>query len=846
MPLPGFILQMMFRILFLVPVFLFSGLPLRAAHSLPASEILHELKKLNTVATVMYIAAHPDDENTRLLSWLANEKRVRTVYLSLTRGDGGQNLIGSEQGEMLGLIRTEELLAARRTDGAEQCFSSALDFGYSKNPEETFRFWDREKVLADVVFAIRRYKPDIIICRFPSTGEGGHGHHTASAILAEQAFDMAGDPAKFPEQLMQTEVWQPLRLLWNTFNFGGNNTTSPDQLQVDVGGYNPLLGKSYGEIAALSRSCHKSQGFGSALQRGSQTEFFKLIKGRPCSKDIFEGINTSWSRLQNSKDIQTRLNAIIRGFSSADPAASVPAMVELYAVFRNRINQKQVLSPADGYQYQVLRIAIQRLKTIIAASAGLWLETTAADYRLIQGQSYTLNAQVLLRSRVSVALEHVYVLGEELLPDSMRSVRLVQDKPIAISRKSILKPQLDYSMPYWLDKSAKNRKQVFALQPDMPVSEWWQMAEYILTINGEVFNYTLPLSHKSVDPVKGELHRPLEVLPDVTVTPSENNLVLCSNKPYTLQYRIRANRDGIKGRFFLSGAQGCRYKDSASEFSLSQKGDEVLIEVEISACEEGYEGFLEGHAEVDGKDFTLGIREFAYEHIPKRFVLFDNEVRIRRISVQTGITRVAYIAGAGDQVSVCLKQLGMEVSMLKPEDLPLTDLSRYDAIVTGVRAYNTSETLVKNQKFLLDYVEKGGRLLVQYNTNSRVGPLQTEIGPYKFNISRNRVTDENSEFEFISDTIRVLNLPNKITAEDFKGWVQERGVYFATEQDSAYACVLKLKDPGENWQNGSILMAPYGKGYFVYTGLSFFRQLPAGVPGAFRLFVNLISQPLKP
>jgi LmbE family N-acetylglucosaminyl deacetylase len=315
-----------------ISLLLLLGHNLFAQNSAPATagEILLGLQKLNTTGAVLYIAAHPDDENTRLLAWLANERKLRTGYLSLTRGDGGQNLIGKEQGEMLGLLRTQELLAARRTDGAEQFFTRANDFGFSKNPDETFSIWDRDSVLADVVWTIRKFRPDVIICRFPTTGEGGHGHHTGSAILASEAFEAAGDPKRFPHQLAYVSTWQPKRLFWNTFNFGTTNTTSPDQLKVDAGVYNSLLGKSYGEIAAESRSFHKSQGFGTAKSRGEALEYFKQLKGDSVKSDLFEGIDQSWSRMPQAAKIGRLTAAAVKSFRPLNPEASVPQLVTIY------------------------------------------------------------------------------------------------------------------------------------------------------------------------------------------------------------------------------------------------------------------------------------------------------------------------------------------------------------------------------------------------------------------------------------------------------------------------------------------------------------------------------------
>ena len=358
--------------------------------------IEQNFKKLNVLGSVLYVAAHPDDENTRLLAYFAQEKHYRTGYLSLTRGDGGQNLIGNEQGELLGLIRTQELLAARRVDGAEQFFSRANDFGFSKGPGETLRIWDKEKVLSDVVWVIRKFRPDVIICRFPTTGEGGHGHHTASAILAQEAFTAAADPKRFPEQLKYVQVWQAKRLLWNTFNFGSVNTTNPDQFKVDVGGYNPILGKGYGEIAAESRSNHKTQGFGSAKTRGDAVEYFKTILGDAPKADLMDGVNTTWGRTGN-ETIGDDIAAINRNLDPEHPDKSVPKLVSLLG----RVEKVQDVYWRD--------LKTKELSEQIAACAGLWVECYSAAPVYAVGDLIPVNMQIILRSKTNVKLDIIHL-----------------------------------------------------------------------------------------------------------------------------------------------------------------------------------------------------------------------------------------------------------------------------------------------------------------------------------------------------------------------------------------------------------------------------------------------------
>ncbi len=804
-----------------------------------SSAILHSLQKLNTLGSVLYIAAHPDDENTRLLAYLANERKYRTAYLSITRGDGGQNLIGSEQGDMLGLIRTEELLAARRTDGAEQWFTRAVDFGYSKNPEETFRFWNRELVLEDVVYAIRKFRPDVIITRFPTTGEGGHGHHTASAMLAIQAFDMAGDPTKFPDQVAVLGVWQPKRLFWNTFNFGSTNTTGPGQLKLDVGGYNPLLGKSYGEIAAMSRTCHKSQGFGSAMQRGSQIEYFKQLRGDSVKSDIFEGISSGWGRILKKDFISKQISTCISKFDPSAPEKSIKALAGIY-----RSLDRIAPNRDNDIRYWV-NLKQMELKQILLDCAGVWIETIAKDYSYVSGQYAEFNTQVIMRNPADVRL--LWVRTKAFIThgshiDSVLNTSLLHNKPFNYSMRCLVGNRTEeYNSPYWLN----DWHSIYVEHSGQPESPVRFPFEYGFRIGGIDIIVEGEGRYKYTDPVKGEIYRQVEHLPPATVNPDIETMVLNSSEVKSLFFRVKANADSIRGSLLITADKTCQFDIVKPDFYLKKKGDETLIEVKVMVQDPIYEGTLHASLLIGGRTYFESIRRIEYDHITYRFVLSPADVKVLRFDLKTGNALIGYIPGAGDEVQSCLKQLGYRVETLTDEMLKNANLSAYAAIVCGVRAFNTNTDLPLYHDQLMKYVAAGGRLIVQYNTNSRVGPIQSNIGPYKFTISRNRVTDENAEVKFLDDSAAILNYPNKITPNDFNGWVQERGIYFATETDSTYRFVFAMRDPGEKDQNGSLIWTPYGKGVFVYTGLAFFRQLPAGVPGAYRLFVNLLSMPVK-
>lgn len=820
----------LFAFLYLSKSFLFAqnNPPLNSA------DIVQGLKKLNTVGSVLYVAAHPDDENTRLLAYLANEKKYRTGYLSLTRGDGGQNLIGKEQGEPLGLIRTQELLAARRVDGAEQFFTRANDFGFSKNPEETFSIWNKDSILADVVLTIRRFKPDVIVCRFPTTGEGGHGHHTASAILALEAFDAAADPKRFPEQLKYTEVWQAKRIFWNTFNFGTTNTTAPNQLKIDVGAYNPLIGKSYGEIAADSRSNHKSQGFGSAKQRGSVVEYFKLLKGDSVKAELLEGITTNWTRFKGQEKIQKMIDDCIKKFNPQSPENSVPDIVAIY---------KQIQS-IDESNTQLSYWKKQKLKeaeVILLSCSGFWIEATAADYIGIPGQDVAITAQIVNRNSNTITLNSVSYLQS----DTSTSLTLKPNELYTFKRKEKLGENLLFSNPYWLNE--KHDIGTYKVSgPSLigkPENESATKIAFQITIQDLHLKIERPLVYKFTDPVKGEIYRPYEILPPATVTIPEKVFVFTDIAPRTIAITVKANAANVNGTLLLKGTEGWNISIKNPEFKLANKGDEIIIEATIIANKGAKDGKLEASINVNNTAYHKSIKRIEYDHIPYQFILSDAEAGLVNIDLKKTGVNIGYIPGAGDDVPACLKQIGYNVTVLTDELLSNEDLSKYSAIISGVRAYNTNDRLQIHYNKLMEYMKNGGNLIVQYNTNNRIGPVLAKIGPYPFTISRDRVTNEKAEVKFSNEKHSALNFPNTITQKDFEGWVQERGIYFATEIDKQYETIFTMNDPNEKASDGSLIIGKYGKGNFVYTGLVFFRELPAGIPGAYRLFVNLLSLP---
>jgi LmbE family N-acetylglucosaminyl deacetylase len=801
--------------------------------SFPTSgDIYLGLKKLNVLGSVLYIAAHPDDENTRLLTYFSKDKLYRTGYLSLTRGDGGQNLIGEEQSVELGLIRTQELLAARRIDGAEQFFTRAFDFGYSKSPEETFTKWDREKILSDVVWVIRNFQPDVIVTRFPTTGEGGHGQHTASAILAVEAFRAAGDAKRFPDQLTYVQPWQAKRIVWNAFNLGTGNTSAADPLKIDVGGFNPVLGKSYGEIAAESRSQHKSQGFGVARTRGEAMEYFRTLAGDQSATDLVD-IPTDWSRVKGGESVAQLIQATTASFDFLQPHKAVPQLVKVYKAIK--------ALPPSYWQAQKLK----EVQGLIEAASGLWLEAVTTQPSVVQGDSLQFNFVMNNRLGSDINLKRIQVNGF----DTSVASPLATNKNVTIARKVMVPSSKEITQPYWLRETMKEgyyevTNQKLIGEPDVEKSF---TVNYLLSIAGEDFLVKRPLQYKFTDPVKGEIYQPVFVLPPATVSLQPSVLLLQQKgqkKPLDLYLTAQKNLVGTAAPHIRSAAIDST-KSSVPIAIPARSSQAFTFLVGSEGLGFKKEDKVFGSVAVRNKGSEtvayLSMRSIHYDHIPSINYFFGSAVKVMNMDLKTEGKRLGYIVGAGDKVPEALEQMGYEVTLLTNKELSRNNLQQFDAIVSGVRAYNTNEWLNAHYEKLMKYVENGGNLVVQYNTSNQIGPIRAKMGPFNFDISRTRITDENATVTFLKPEHPVLNFPNKITQDDFKGWVQERSIYQADSWDNNYEAVLQMNDPGEAPNNGSLIIARHGKGFFTYTGLVFFRELPAGVPGAYRLLANIIA-----
>lgn len=814
-----------FCLLLFLPLFSWAQAP----HQPDAAEIKQKLNKLNFLGSVLYVAAHPDDENTRIITYMSKGRLAETAYLAMTRGDGGQNLIGPEIRDELGVIRTQELLAARRIDGGRQFFTRANDFGFSKSADETFRIWGKDEILSDVVKVYRTFQPDVIITRFPPTAQAGHGHHTASAILAQEAFDVAGNKNVFPEQARKFGTWKPVRLYTNTGRWWNNSITedTPGVIVLRVGTYNPLLGESYTEIAARSRSQHKSQGFGSRGVRGDEKEFLEYQKGEKAATDIFEGINTKWSRVKGGEKVQALLDKAILEFRDEDPAASLPVLVQI----------KKEIENLEGSVWKTRKL--EEIKDIIANCLGLYCEATADQYYVAPDEKVKTTFEIVNRADAPIVLESIS--SNDIALDTTLNVSLKNNSPLLVQGNYRVKTK-EYSGPYWLKEphsvglfTVKNKDLIGKPQNDPAIE-----ITFHFKIGNEEIEFVHPLVYRWTDPVKGEQYRPFEIVPPVVMTVSNSVLIFNTNEPKSVDVIAKSTVDeSIAGKLALDLPQGWKSEPSSYEFKLDKRDEEVTKTFKVMPPVTESTGTLSSVATVNGQQFDQHIETINYDHIPTQTLLEKAESKLVRIDIRKEGSNIGYIKGAGDDVPAALRNMGFSVWEMKDEEVTKDNLKGLDAVVLGVRALNTNERIPFIMEDLLDYVKEGGTLVVQYNNNFR---LKTDkFSPYPLSPSRDRVTEEDAEVRILAPEHPVMNTPNKIEKKDFDGWVQERGLYFPDKWAPEFTPVLSMNDTGEKPLDGSLLIAPYGEGYYVYTGISFFRELPEGIPGAYKLFANIIS-----
>ena len=797
----------------------------------PAIE--QSLKKLTVLGSVLMIAAHPDDENTAILAYYARGRHMRTGYLSLTRGEGGQNLIGPEQGDLLGLIRSHELLAARQIDGAEQFFTRAIDFGYSKTPQETFEKWGHELVLSDVVWVIRRFRPDVVILRFSGTPRDGHGHHQVSAIVGKEAFFAAADPSRFPEQLKYVKPWKARRLLFNSFSFTPQQekdaAATPGRIEVDLGEYNPVLGASYNQIAGMSRSMHRSQGMGASQRPGPSRNFLVPLAGDPPIKDAFDGIDTSWGRVPGGDEIGRILADAVRGFEPDHPERTIPVLLKAHPL---------IAAIHDPWAERKLK----ELNEAIALCSGLWLDANADRYDVLPGSKVTVSYTALNRSPFPMILESLTLegMGGEVHADTHHAA-LNSDHPVNAQIEDKVPEDQPYSQPFWLREPRKgdtytiSDQRLIGLPDDPPLLS----LHFEIEAGGQMLDLVRPVRHRYIDRVEGEQTRALTVVPPVALNLPQDMVLFPNTASRPVDIAVRADEPKVQGNVRLTLDPGWSAVPDARPFEQSEAGQQQPLTFEVKPAP-GPDPPAELHAvaHVGNRDIGVGMLVISHPPLPPLTVFPPAVVKLVRADVRVTAHKIGYVMGAGDEMPDAIRQLGCQVTLLTASDLEQGDLSEFDAIVTGVRAYNTRADLRANLPRLLDYARNGGTLIDQYNvTDNNLVPM----GPYPFKISHDRVSVEEAPVKFTNLSNRLLSTPNEITQKDFDGWIQERGLYFASEWDPRYQTVLESHDPGEKPLAGGMLYARYGKGVYIFSGYSWFRELPAGVPGAYRFFANMLS-----
>lgn len=793
-----------------------------------SNQIYHEIEKLNFLGSVLYVAAHPDDENTKLISYFSNEIKANTAYISLTRGDGGQNLIGPEMGELLGIIRTQELLSARRIDGGKQFFTRAYDFGFSKLPDETFEIWNKQQVLDDLVQVIDDFRPDIIINRFDHRTPGTtHGHHTASAMLSLEAFDQVKNHKNAPQ-----------RLFYNTSPWSFPSQEAFDKadkshlLEIGANVFYPTLGISNSEIAAKSRSQHKCQGFGTIGDRASESEYLEVIRGDMPNKhkDVFEGINTTWTRIPEGKAIAAIMNKIERNFDFENPSVHIKELTKAYLLIQNI---------KDSYWREQKSTHI---KEIIAACAGLYLEAISSSENTTKSTQFDLKIEATNRSKAAITLKEIKFFDQKII----KNQKLTQNSPIYSLEKNVsVTEATPYSNPYWLRQQKtkgmfvvedKDLRNLAETTNDFPVT-------FVVEIEGTTIEYTKNIVYKFNAPEDGETYRPFVVVPEVVVSFVNEVIVFADTSPKEVSLKAKALQDNIQGIIKIDVPQGWSISPTEIPFDLRQKSAETLVKFILTPPANPDNAVLNAFALVDGKTFDQSLVEIDYKHIPKQTILTTAQAKTTRIDLKKSKQNIGYVMGATDQIPQSLLQIGYDVTVIPVHELTTERLTHFETLLIGIRAYNTTPELLLKGQIINDYVANGGTVIMQYLTTDYRGKTTDLSGfaPYQLKIGRGRVTNEEAKISFINAEHSVLTKPNQLSSKDFDNWIQERGLYFAAEWGPEFETVFRMNDTGEKPKDGSLLIAKLGKGHFVYTGISFFRQIPSGIDGAFRLLVNLIE-----
>jgi len=821
------------------------------------------LRQLGTTKRVLMIAAHPDDETTQVLSTLALGQGATVAYLSLTRGEGGQNGIGLEMQEGLGLIRSEELMAARRLDGAQQFFTRAIDWGFSKNSDEAFTQWPREDLLRDVVAVVRHFRPDVVVSVFSGTPRDGHGQHQAAGIMAREAFVAAADAHRFPDQLAAgLRVHAPIHLYQIVRGVGESQV-----VEFPTGTFDPLLGRSHFQIAMASRSRHRSQDMGRELTPGPQATALALVETRTPNvshSGIFAGVDTTLHShaagvgIAEVQNLLVRYEATIddlrRSFNPLYPDRIVPFLVELGRVLDRALLVARAgpASAADVVFH--LERERERLSNALLRASLIRVEALSEAETVVPGQAFELEVRIWnggFRPLELATMEPLLPAGWSAEPrDSLPAT--LEEGEIARRRFVVtVAPDAEPSEPYFLRLPREGERYSWpaemggvgmAFQPD-EVS-----FTTLFRIQGVEVDVTAPAEYGAVDLKRGEYRRPVRVVPAVSLS-TEPRLVVVplARKAEPLHVAIRLVAEepgGVGGTLRLDAPAGWSVQPSEVRVDFAQAKEQRTIEFTARppADPDPARATLTAVFSDDrGRAFERGYHLVDYEHIRPRPLYRPATVDLQFVDVVAPLDlRIGYIAGPGDDIPNLLAQVGVVVETLDAVELATAPLEDFDVIVVGIRAYDGRPDLVTHNQRLLDYVRRGGTAIVQYNRYEYTVP---GLAPYPLEIARphDRVTDPDAEIRVLEPDHPVFNTPNRITSSDFEGWVQERGLYFLGSWDERYTPLLEMSDPGEAPNRGSMVVTRFGEGMYVYTGLALFRQLPAGVPGAYRLFANLLA-----
>ena len=793
-----------------------------------SSSIISKLEKLNTLGKVLYVAAHPDDENTRLITYLSNEKKYQTAYLSLTRGDGGQNLIGKDLKENLGLIRTQELLEARKIDGGIQFFTSAIDFGYSKNSKESLEFWNEDQILYELVWIIRKFKPDVIITRFNEVSGITHGHHTASSILANKAFRISGNPDIFPDQLEFLESWKAKRIFWNTSTrfFDLSKYSDDEILKIDVGIYNNILGKSYNEISSESRSMHKSQGFGSLKRRGSEKELFILTQGDKYDDNLMDGVDVTWNRFGENNEIIEYINNLVNEYDPKKPYKTVNKLSILY----------EKVSKINDEDWK--KIKLNEIKNLIKACLGLFFESLSDVSISSIGENIKVNFDAINRSPININLKQVSVFGEDFLIEK----DLINNESFRFEKTIKIPESENFTEKYWLinkpnfgNYDVNEQELIGNADNDFPVE-----TNFVFTVNNIELSYTIPLLNKKNSPTKGDDYKIFNIGLPIYLNPKRYNELVVNSNSQTIEVEVISGKENLDATIYLDVPENIKYEPKYFDLSFKDLNEKKIIKFDLTLPEtDSFKENIIVKAKYNDEYYDRGIKEINYDHIIQQVRFPLSEIKIIKFNIKTKGKNIAYFMGSGDNIPSFLSLIGYKIDLLTLDQLSTDILSNYDALIIGIRAYNVNKKLIEKTKEIHNYVKNGGNVLVQYNTSRGIDVK--DFAPYSFNISRNRTSEENSKVDIINKNHLALNYPNKILLEDFDNWVQERGLYFPTNWSNDYETLISSNDSGEKPNHGGILISKIGKGHYVYTSYSWFRQLPSGVSGAYKLFVNLIS-----